>query len=150
MSELTLDCYADVDFVSLYNIENHTNPVCVKSHTSYVLLLGSCPLFWSLKFQMEIVLSTTKAEYIALSQAMRALLPLHRLLCEVGTKMQLSYSSKSVFKTQVWEDNNGALVLATNPTKISVHTKHMAIKYHFFASSSETKFVFLKWIPKNS
>jgi len=24
------------------------------------------------------------------------------------------------------------LKLATNPTKVSVHTKHLAIKYHFF------------------
>jgi len=34
--------------------------------------------------------------------------------------------------TYVWEDNNGALKLATNPTKVSIHTKHLAIKYHFF------------------
>jgi len=32
----------------------------------------------------------------------------------------------------IWEDNNGALKLATNPTKVSVHTKHLAITYHFF------------------
>ncbi len=30
------------------------------------------------------------------------------------------------------EDNNGALRLAMNPNKISLHTKHLAIKYHFF------------------
>jgi len=149
-SELTLDCYADADFPGLYNVENHTNPVCIKSCTSYVLLLGGCPLFWSSKLQMETVLSTTEAEYITLSQAMRALLPLCSLLCEVGTKMQLSYSSKSVIKTWVWGDNNGALALATNPTKISMRTKHMVIKYHFFASSSKMKFAFLRWIPKNS
>jgi len=64
--------------------------------------------------------------------------------------MQLSYSSKSVIKTRVWEDNNGALALATNPTKISVHTKHMAIKYYFFISSLVTTFVFLRLIPKNN
>ncbi len=130
-SKLTLDCYADANFAGLYNVENHTNPVCVKSRTGYVLLLSGCPLYWSSKLQMEIALSMTEAEYIALSQAMRALLPLRSLLHEVGTKMQLGYSSKSVIKTQVWEDNNGAIALATNPTKISVHTKHMAIKYHF-------------------
>ena len=131
-SKLTLDCYADANFAGLYNVENHTNPVCVKSHTGYVLLLGGCPLFWLSKLQTEIMLSTTEAEYITLSQAMQALLPLRSLLREVGTKMQLSYSSKSVIRTRVWEDNNGALALATNPTKISVRTKHMAIKYHFF------------------
>jgi len=143
-SELTLDCYADADFAGLYNVENHTDPVCVKSRTGYVLLLGGCPLFWSSKLQTEIALSTTEAEYIALSQAMRALLPLRSLLREVGTKMQLSYSSKSVIRTRVWEDNNGALALATNPTKISVRTKHMAIKYHFFRQFIGDKICVLK------
>jgi len=89
-------------------------------------------LFWSSKLQTKIALSTTEAEYIALLQAMRALLPLRSLLLEVGTKLNLNFSTKSVVKTRVWEDNNGALALATNPTKISVQTKHLAIKYHFF------------------
>jgi len=131
-NELTLDCYADVDFAGLYNVENHTDPVCVKSRTGFVLLLGGCPLYWSSKLQTEIALSTTEAEYIALSQAMRALLPLCSLLHEVGSKMDLSFSNVSVVKTRVWEDNNGALLLANNPMKFSVRTKHMAIKYHFF------------------
>jgi len=104
----------------------------MKSRTSFVLLLGGCPLFWSSKLQTEIALSTTEAEYITLSQAMRALLPLCSLLLEVGTKLDLKFSTKSVVKTRVWEDNTGALALATNPTTISARTKHMAIKYHFF------------------
>jgi len=89
-------------------------------------------LFWSSKLQMEIALSMTKAEYIALLQVMRALLPLCSLLREVSSKMDLSFSNISVMQTQVWEDNNGALSLANNPTKISIRMKHMAIKYHFF------------------
>jgi hypothetical protein len=32
----------------------------------------------------------------------------------------------------VWEDNNGALTIATNPMKYSARTKHLAVKYHFF------------------
>jgi len=89
-------------------------------------------LFWLSKLQTKIALSTTKAEYIALSQVMRALLLLCSLLLEVGTKLDLKFSTKSVVKTCVWEDNNGVLVLATDPMKISVQTKYMAIKYHFF------------------
>ncbi len=44
-ADLTLDCYIDADFASLYNIEHQTNLVCVKSCTGYVLLLGGCPLY---------------------------------------------------------------------------------------------------------
>jgi len=104
----------------------------MKSWMGFVLVLGGCLLFWSSKLQTEITLSTTEVEYIALSQAMQALLPMRSLLKEVGTKLNLSYSTKSTVSTHVWEDMNGALKLATNPTKVSVHTKHLAIKYHFF------------------
>ena len=130
--QLTLDCYVDADFAGLYNVEHQNDPVCVKSRTGFVLTLGGCPLLWSSKLQTEIALSTTEAEYIALSQSMRALLPMRSLLKEVGANLQLSYSNESVVKTRVWEDNNGALQLATNPHKVSIQTKHLAVKYHFF------------------
>jgi len=131
-NELTLDCYVDADFAGLYNVENHTDPMCVKLRTGFVLLLGSCPMLWSSKLQTEITLSTMEAEYIALSQAMRALLPLRSLLQEVGTKLNLSFLTKLVIKMRVWEDNNRAIALASNPMKFSARMKHMVIKYHFF------------------
>jgi len=68
----------------------------------FVLVLGGCLLFWSSKLQTEITLSTTEVEYIALSQAMQALLPMRSLLKEVGTKLNLSYSTKSTVSTHVW------------------------------------------------
>ena len=37
-----LDCYVDVDFAGLYNLEDKQDPVCVKSCTSYCLMLGNC------------------------------------------------------------------------------------------------------------
>ncbi len=76
----------------------------------------------------------TKAEYITLSQAMRALLPLHSLLHEVGTKMGLSFSNESVIKTQILEDNNGALSLANN----SYQDQHMNKTYGYQVSFSST------------
>jgi hypothetical protein len=37
----------------------------------YIITYAGCPMHWSSKMQTEIALSTTEAEYIALSQAMR-------------------------------------------------------------------------------
>ena len=73
---LQLDCYVDADFAGLWNYENDQDPVCVKSRSGFVMTLGGCPIQWSSKLQTEIALSTTEAEYIALSQAMRELIPL--------------------------------------------------------------------------
>jgi Reverse transcriptase (RNA-dependent DNA polymerase) len=58
------------------NAEDHQDPVCVRSRTGYCLTLDSCPVLWVSKLQTEIALSTVEAEYIALSQSMRDLLPM--------------------------------------------------------------------------
>jgi hypothetical protein len=43
---------------------------------------AECPMHWASKMQTEIALSTTEAEYIALSQAMREVLPIMWLMQE--------------------------------------------------------------------
>ena len=97
------------------------------------MTLGGCPIQWNSKLQTEIALSTTEAEYIALSQAMRELIPLRRLLLEIITAMKLSGVTDSLIKSTVFEDNNGAIAMAT-AMKMTPRTKHIAVKYHFFKS----------------
>ena len=110
--EMRLNMYPDADFAGLYGIKNEQEPVCVKSRTGYVLFLGGCPISWTSKLQNEIALSTLEADYIALSQAIRELLPQRELLQEIGDKMKLSYTQPSILHSSVFEDNNGALQLA--------------------------------------
>jgi hypothetical protein len=123
----------DADFAGLWNYESDQEPVCVKSRTGYVMTLGGCPIQWTSKLQTEIALSTTEAEYIALSQSMRELLPLRRLLLEMATAMKLPGIENSVVKSTVFEDNNGAIATAKS-VKMTPRTKHIGVKYHFFKS----------------
>jgi hypothetical protein len=58
------------------------DPISVKSCTSYFIKFTFCPILWSFKLQSEMALSTTEAEYIAMSHATRDLLPLRDLLHE--------------------------------------------------------------------
>ena len=63
-----------------------------------------CLVLWVSKLQTEVALSTTEAEYIALSQSMRDLIPfmtLHDEICEV---FKLKFSKPTV-KCTVFEDN---------------------------------------------
>ena len=106
----------------------------VKSRTGFCLTLGGCPLLWVSKLQTKVALSTTEAEYIALSQAMRELLPMRELLQEVGTTLDLDFAKPAIVHSTVFEDNNGALTLATSP-RITPRTKHVAIKCHHFKTS---------------
>jgi hypothetical protein len=83
------------------------------------------------KLQTEVSLSTTEAEYIALSQAMRELIPMRDFLKEIGERIKLSFAGSTMLHSTVFEDNNGALSLATAP-KMTPRTKHIAVKYHHF------------------
>ena len=66
--EVQLELYADAYFAGLWNVENHADPISVKSRTGYVILLGDVPVTWSSKLQTETATSTMHAEYIAYQQ----------------------------------------------------------------------------------
>ena len=85
---------------------------------------------WTSKLQTEIALSTTESEYIASSQSMREVIFARCMLKEVLQHFGSSLS-ESLTHSTVFEDNNGALVLATAP-KMNSRTKHIAVKYHHF------------------
>jgi hypothetical protein len=92
------------------------------------------PLILESKLQTEVALSTTEAEYIALSQLMRGLIPMWQLLQEAGTALKLTFAKPAILHSTVFEDNNGALSLALSP-KMTPRTKHIAVKYHHFCTS---------------
>ena len=130
-AKMQLNCYVDADFAGLWNVEHEQDPVCVKSRAGFLLTLGGCLLLWVSKLQTEVALSTTEAEYIAMSQAMRELIPMRTLLQQVGTTLHLDFAKPAIVHSKVFEDNDGDLKLATAPN-ISPRTKHIAVKYHFF------------------
>ena len=75
---LSLDCYADADFAGLFKYENLQDPRSARSRTGFLITLGGSPVVWASRMQTEVATSTCEAEYIALSTAMRQLLPLKR------------------------------------------------------------------------
>ena len=117
-----------------------------KRYDTRLLTLANCPLFWVSKLQTEIALSMTEAEYVALSQSLRDLIPMCRLLAEVSKGLGLKVEKNAKLYSTVFEDNNGALSIASSPW-MSPRTKHNAIKYHHFHESiGEEKVVILSKI----
>jgi hypothetical protein len=102
-----------------------------KSRTGYVLLYAGCPIIWASKLQTEIALSSTEAEYIALSTAMREVIPLLNLMKEAQEQGLPTNIKKSEVHCKIFEDNSGALEMARAP-KMRPRTKHINIKYHHF------------------
>lgn len=125
-----VQCYVDADFARGYTPETSKDPVSVFSRTGYVICYYNCPVIWVSKMQTEISLSPVEAEYIALSQAMRDVIPFISQL-ESMTQIFGEESIKPVVHCTLFEDNNGTLDLATTP-RYRPRTKHIAIKYHHF------------------
>ena len=70
-----LEIYADADFA------NRTD---AKSISGYACVMDGACIAWSLKKQGMVALSTTKAEYIALTHAAKQMTWIRRLLNEIG------------------------------------------------------------------
>ena len=77
------ECFVDADFAGNYNQEVCEDPNSVKSRTGCVIRYAGCPITWFSRLQTEIALSTTEAEYMALSAAAREVLPLRELVHEL-------------------------------------------------------------------
>jgi hypothetical protein len=102
----TIDCYVDADFAGTWTLETSSEPTSVKSRTGYIITFANCPVLWSSKLQSEIALSTTEAEYISLSQAMRDLIPMRTILQETSTFFGCDVQQATTHST-VFEDNKG-------------------------------------------
>ncbi|KAL7478718.1 hypothetical protein ACHAWX_000123 [Stephanocyclus meneghinianus] len=89
-----------------------------------------CHTTLSSKLQMEIAFSTTEAEYIALSQEMHESLPFLTLMQEIGRVIKF-FNPKSKFHCKVIQGTMSCIKVAESP-KFKPHTKHIAIKYHYF------------------
>jgi hypothetical protein len=97
---------------------------------------AGCPIIWASKLQTEIALSSTESEYVALSQALREVLPLMGLIKELAANGFDFPTAIPRVHCKVFEDNSGALAMAQTP-KMRPRTKHMNVKYHHFREAVE-------------
>ena len=141
-----LDCWVDASFAGLWGHEDAQDPASVKSHTGFVLTLFGCPVLTQSRRQNIVTLSSTAAEYVALSEAMRELIPMRRLLLEITTKLKLPAIAQTLVKSTVFEDNQSCLALANAP-KLLPGNKYLALRYHFFRSEiGPDKGVLVQWV----
>ena len=81
-----LECYVDADFAGSWHNRSSHDPISSHSRTGYVICYGGCPIVWSSKLHPLIALSTTEAEYIALSSALRDVINIQHLMKELQLK----------------------------------------------------------------
>ena len=79
----TFDCWVDTSHAGEWKKQTAVDDVdTTRSRTGYVIMFAGCPLIWASKLRTEITLSSTEAEYVALSTATREIIHLIDFLKE--------------------------------------------------------------------
>jgi hypothetical protein len=133
--------FVDSDFCGTWNRATAgSDAMTAKSRSGHVITYAGCPISWSSKMQTEVALSTTEAEYIACSTALRDAIPLMNLTNEVRQRYDDKIQSQPTVRCEVFEDNSGALELAMKP-KMRPRTKHINVKFHHFRDYVRRKLI---------
>ena len=100
------------------------------SRTGYTITYAACPIHWKSTLQTEICLSTAESEYVALSQALREVLPTMTFLEEIAKIVDVNVQTPQI-SLKVYEDNNACIWMASS-NKFSPRTKHIALNIIIF------------------
>ena len=140
----SLHAFCDADFAGTWTSTCSAKRSSALSRTGFVILYSGCPILWHSKLQTEIALSTCEAEYIALSQCARVLIPLCRLLKDIseifkptGTTTTLCRGPSKFLsclgRSVILEDNESCVRLALDSeNRYSPRTRHISVKWHHF------------------
>uniref|UniRef100_A0AAV1TZ13 Reverse transcriptase Ty1/copia-type domain-containing protein n=1 Tax=Peronospora matthiolae TaxID=2874970 RepID=A0AAV1TZ13_9STRA len=110
-----------------------------KSTSGYTFMLLGAPVSWGSKKQPSVLLSTTEAEYIALSLAIQEGKWIHRLLCEI-----VMAANEEGPELMIHEDNQSCIKMTKNPVNHG-RAKHIDIKYHHIRDEVKRGEVKLKY-----
>ena len=140
----SFDCFVDADFADFDKRTAAVDPGTAKSRTGYCILYGGCPMVWASKLQKETCLSTTEAEYGALSESLKDVIFLIQLLDESKEVLRWTIQNKptvhckafgdnsgDLVHCKVYEDNSGAYEMARLP-KMRPRTRHINVRMHHF------------------
>ena len=133
-------CQTYVDVIGFTDADWAGDVVERKSTSGYVFQICGGTVSWRSKRQEIVALSSTEAEYIALSFAAQEPMWLRSFLKDLGYEQQTNILN---------EDNQGAIALSKNPDNHS-GTKHIDVRYHYIRDLVEKKRVEVNYCPTNN
>lgn len=110
-----------------------------KSYSGHVFILGGSTFAWESKKQKSVALSSTEAEYMALSQSATEAVYIRKVLNE----MNMYLNKKSI---AIYGDNLSAMNLVKNPV-YHARSKHIDIRYHYVREIYDENLIELKYCP---
>ena len=113
-------------------------PETRRSVTGNLVLYREGPAEWASRKQPMVTLSSCEAEYVAAGSCTQQVLPLMRLLGELGAPVK--------GPTTILCDNTGAVALSKDPVHPK-RTKHIDVRYHFIREQVEGGFICMRHCP---
>ncbi len=109
-----------------------------RSVSGYAFILCGATISWSAKKQPTIALSSTEAEYMAMTHAGKEAVFLEHLFGKVGIPFSIPMT--------LLIDNQSAIALAENPI-FHARTKHIDARHHWVHEKVEDGIIELEYIP---
>lgn len=100
-------------------------------------MLNGAAISWGSRKQSHITLSSTEAEYVALSEA----------CCEVKWIKMLLQDLNLDYKSIKFKEDNQSCISLAREFKMNPRTKHIEVKYHHVREMIQNKEVFLEYCP---
>ena len=100
------------------------------------------PVSWKSRLQPTVALSSSEAEYMALSQSAQEAIALSYIYSDINTCNAEQNERKSIL---IYEDNQGAIAMAHNPSHYA-KTKHIHIRHHFVREQIEMQTIAVQYI----
>ena len=106
-----------------------SGPSSAKSRSGWIVYYANCSVSWASKLQTQVALSTTEADYIAMSFSLRDVIPIMDLVAEVKNHNFQAIGNVPHVFCKVLKDNADALEPEQLP-KLHPCTKHINVCYH--------------------
>ena len=128
-----------------------------KSHLGNVFTFAGGPISWQSKKQKSVAISTTDAEYMALSECSRQAIWLPRLFKDLGyPQYALAPSDRASIKAldteqtklQLKGDNMASIQLVKN-NRVSERSKHIDVAYHFIRDLQQQGLIDVSYVPSS-
>jgi len=115
------------------------NPIKRQSTTGFFASLASGIVCWQSHLQKTVALSSTEAEYMAMSDTCRQITWIQSLFQELGYDL---------VPTPICGDNQGSIFIRSNPVQ-ERRTKHIDIHYHYIRECIKDGKVSVYFVPGN-
>ena len=117
LADENFEVWADASFAGDWDYDTaKEDKNTARSRSGYIIKYLGIPIMWKSQLQDTVSLSTTESEYVCLSQALRKVIPIMRLVQEMKRLGYPVGSTKPKIMCKAFQDNSGALALAQLPT----------------------------------